>query len=87
MKKFIMTTVIFLAVGIAMIFIGSILQGVTWTMDFDGTHFAEALNNIGYLVATLSGVALTAGAVSCAVRGDNCENKDKDTNANEKKEK
>ncbi len=84
MKKFIMTTVIFLAVGLAMIFIGSILQGINWTMDFDGTHFAEALNNIGYLVSTLSGVALTAGAVSCAVRGDNCENKSKDTNESEK---
>ena len=60
MKKFIITTIVLLSVGLAMVLVGSILQGVNWsTADFNGDPFASALTTIGYLVAVLSGVVLT----------------------------
>lgn len=81
MKKVIMTTIIILSIGLAMVLVGSILQGINWGTGFDGTELATALSNIGYIVAMLSGVVLTGLGVAYAVRGES--NKDSD----EKKEK
>lgn len=81
MKKVIMTTIIIVSIGLAMVLVGSILQGINWGTGFDGTELATALSNIGYIVAMLSGVVLTGLGVAYAVRGEN--NKDSD----EKKEK
>lgn len=80
MKKFIITTIVLLSVGLAMVLVGSILQGVNWsTADFNGDPFASALTTIGYLVAVLSGVVLTGLGASTAILG-NCkkENEKKD---------
>lgn len=85
MKKFLLTTIVVLSVGLAMILIGSILQGITWSTGFDGTSLAEALNNVGYIVAMLSGVVLAGVGVAYAVRGEdkNCP-KDKENKEDKK---
>ncbi len=73
MKKFIITTIVLLSVGLAMVLVGSVLQGINWsTADFNGDPFASALTTIGYLVAVLSGVVLTGLGVSTAILG-NCK--------------
>lgn len=80
MKKFIVTTIVLLSVGLAMVLLGSVLQGINWsTTDFNGDYLASALSTIGYLVAVLSGVVLTGLGVSTAILG-NCkkENEKKD---------
>ncbi len=82
MKKLITAVIIILAVGLAMVLVGSILQGIDWTStpDFDGTAFASALVNVGYIVAMLSGVVLAGLGVAYAVRYDGKEcSKDKDS--------
>lgn len=76
MKKFIITTIVLLSVGLAMVLVGSVLQGINWsTADFNGDHLANALSTIGYLVAVLSGVVLTGLGVSTAILG-NCKKDD-----------
>ena len=73
MKKFILTTIVLLSVGLAMVLVGSVLQGINWsTADFNGDPLASALTTIGYLVAVLSGVVLTGLGVSTAILG-NCK--------------
>ena len=83
MKKITTTVIVFLAVGLAMVLIGGILQGIQWgqTSSFDGQAFAEALNNIGYIVSMISGVVLAGIGVASAIKGDDCksnDNQDKD---------
>lgn len=76
MKKFILTTIVLLSVGLAMVLVGSVLQGINWsTADFNGDYLANALSTIGYLVAVLSGVVLTGLGVSTAILG-NCKKDD-----------
>lgn len=79
MKKILMTTVIVLSVGLAMVLVGSILNGISWSSDFNGASFADALTSVGYIVAMLSGVVLTGLGVAYAVKTDckDCKN-DKD---------
>lgn len=77
MKKFVTTAVIVLSVSLALILVGGILQGITWSTGFNGTAFANALNNIGYIAAMLSGVVLTGFGVATAVKG-NSEKENKD---------
>ncbi len=77
MKKFITTTIVILSVGLAMVLIGAILQGINWGTGFDGTSLASALNTIGYIVAMLSGVVLTGLGVAYAVRNDSKDDKEK----------
>lgn len=84
MKKFILTTIVLLSVGLAMVLVGSVLQGINWsTQDFNGDYLANALSTIGYLVAVLSGVVLTGLGVSTAILG-NCK-KDESKKEDEKK--
>ena len=78
MKKLTTAVIVFLAVGLAMIIVGSILQGIQWQQNFDGTAFAQALNNVGYIVAMLSGVVLAGIGVASAIKGENCKAKDQD---------
>ncbi len=70
MKKCVNTAIIILAIGLAMILVGSILQGITWGNGFNGDTLADALNNIGYIAAMLSGVVLTGFGVATAVKGE-----------------
>lgn len=77
MKKLITTTIIILAIGIAMIVVGSVLKGITWSADFDGTQLASAFNNIGYIAAALSGVVLTGSGIATAVKSNNCSSEEK----------
>ena len=70
MKKFISTAVIILSVGLAMVLVGSILQGITWNGDFDGTNLAGALVNLGYIGTMLSGVVLAGLGVATAIKGE-----------------
>ena len=75
MKKLITTTVVILAIGIAMVVVGSVLKGVAWGTDFDGTQLATALSNIGYIVAALSGIVLTGVGIATAVKSTNSDDK------------
>lgn len=86
MKKLITAVIIILAVGLAMVLVGSILQGIDWTStpDFDGTAFASALNNVGYIVAMLSGVVLAGLGVAYAVKYDGKEKENKEDKENKK---
>ena len=77
MKKILMSTVIVLSVGLAMVLIGSILNGISWSSDFNGASFADALTSIGYIVAMLSGVVLTGAGIATAVKSNNCDSEDK----------
>ncbi len=77
MKKLITTTIVILAVGLAMVLVGSVLQGITWSSSFDGTTLASSLTTIGYIVAMLSGVVLTGLGVAYAIKGD-CSKEEKD---------
>ena len=77
MKKFVTTAIVVLSISLALILVGSILQGITWGTGFNGTAFANALNNIGYIAAMLSGVVLTGFGVATAVKG-NSEEENKD---------
>lgn len=79
MKKCVKTAIVILAVGLAMVLVGSILQGITWGNGFNGALLAAALNNIGYIAAMLSGVVLTGFGVAAAVHGE-------DKTTNEEKE-
>ena len=80
MKKLITTAIVILSVGIAMILVGSILKGITWSADFNGADLASALNNIGYIAATLSGIVLAGLGVATAIKGCNKDDKnDKNT--------
>lgn len=85
MKKVLLATVIILSVGLAMVLVGSILQGITWSSGFDGTAFAQALNSIGYIVAMLSGVALTGLGISYAIKGDSKDEKKEEKDEEKKK--
>ena len=85
MKKILMSTVIVLSVVLAMVLIGSILNGISWSSDFNGASFADALTSIGYIVAMLSGVVLTGLGVAYAVKTD-C-NKDCKNDKDEEKKK
>ena len=92
MKKTMFTTLIIFSVGIALILVGSILQGISWGVGFDGTTFASALNNIGYIVTLLSGVVLMALGISTAIKGgcncqDDCACGCKDEKKESKKDK
>ena len=78
MKKLTTAVIVFLAVGLAMILVGSILQGIQWQQNFDGTAFAQALNNVGYIVAMLSGVVLAGIGVASAIKGESSKAKDQD---------
>ena len=85
MKKLITTVIIILAVGLAMILVGGVLQCISWqTSDFDGTAFASALNNVGYIVAMLSGVVLAGLGVAYAVKYDGKEKENKEDKENKK---
>lgn len=85
MKKLITTVIIILAVGLAMILVGGVLQGISWqTSDFDGRAFASALNNVGYIVAMLSGVVLAGLGVAYAVKYDGKEKENKEDKENKK---
>lgn len=77
MKKLFTTTIVILAVGLAMVLVGGILQGINWGVGFDGTALATALTSIGYIASMLSGVVLTGAGVAYAVKGD-CKPKDDD---------
>lgn len=85
MKKLITTVIIILAVGLAMILVGGVLQGISWqTSDFDGTAFASVLNNVGYIVAMLSGVVLAGLGVAYAVKYDGKDKENKEDKENKK---
>ena len=86
MKKILMSTVIVLSVGLAMVLIGSILNGISWSSDFNGASFADALTSIGYIVAMLSGVVLTGLGVAYAVKTD-CKDCNKDCKNDKDEEK
>ena len=75
MKKLITTTIVILAIGIAMVVVGSVLKGVAWSPDFDGSQLAIALSNIGYIVAALSGIVLTGVGIVAAVKSTNSDDK------------
>ncbi len=75
MKKLITTTIVILAIGIAMVVVGSVLKGVAWSSDFDGSQLAIALSNIGYIVAALSGIVLTGVGIVAAVKSTNSDDK------------
>lgn len=81
MKKLVTTTIVILSVALAMILVGGVLKGITWTGDFNGDSLASALSTIGYVAAMLSGVVLTGLGVAMAVKGEckncSCEEKDK----------
>ncbi len=77
MKKLITTTVIILAIAVAMIVVGSVFKSITWTGDFNGAELANAFNNIGYIAAALSGVVLTGAGIATAVKSNNCDSEDK----------
>jgi hypothetical protein len=80
MKKLMTSVIIILAVGLAMVLLGSLLQGVVWGAGFNGVNMANALVNLGYICAMLSGVVLTGLGVAKAVRHEDCDCKDKDKN-------
>lgn len=84
MKKLLTAAIVILSVGLAMILVGGVLQGVTWQGNFDGQFLADALSNVGYIVAMLSGVVLTAVGVASAIKGGCC---DKDCKNQEKCDK
>ncbi len=75
MKKTLTTTIIILAIGIAMIIVGSVLQGISWSADFDGTQLASALTTIGYITAALSGIVLTGFGIAHALKPE-CKEED-----------
>lgn len=79
MKKLITTAIVLLSVGLAMVLVGGILQGVDWasTGTYDGSFLAIALNNIGYIVATLSGIVLIAVGVASSIKCDKCDKEEK----------
>ena len=79
MKKTLTTPLVILAVGLAMVLLGSVLKGITWGSGFSGAELAIAFNNIGYIVSVLSGVVLAAVGISCAIKGD-ADNKDEKEN-------
>ncbi len=82
-----LTTIIILGVGVAMVLVGSILQGIVWNVTtFDGEAFALALNTLGYIVALLSGIVLTALGISYAIKGEkeDCQKEDKDSKKKDK---
>ncbi|MCL2522465.1 MAG: hypothetical protein FWE36_06360 [Erysipelotrichales bacterium] len=70
MKKYASTAIVILSVSLAMVFLGAVLTGVDWGTGFNGAPLADALLNIGYIGAILSGIVLTGIGVSAAVRSD-----------------
>ncbi len=74
MKKLTLTTIIILGIGLAMVVVGAILQGISWGSGFNGDALASALNNIGYITAMLSGVVLTGTGIAYAIKnGSECK--------------
>ena len=77
-KKLMLTTVIIAAVGLTMVLTAAVLGTITtWgttTGTFNPTNtnaLNTALNTIGYLSATLSGVVLVATAVATVTKQEN----------------
>ena len=71
MKKFIGTAIIILGISLAMVLIGSVLQGITIAgTGFDMQYLSKALVNVGYIAAVLSGIVLTGLGVAFAVKND-----------------
>ena len=69
MKKFSLTAIIILSVGLAMAIIGAVLSGITFGngAKFDAAELARVLETIGYIAAALSGIVLVAIGVSYAI--------------------
>ena len=95
MKKLTLTTIIILGIGLAMILVGAVLEGiVNWGTGFNGDALASALTTIGYIVAMLSGVVLTGMGIAYAIKSgssdchcdDNCSCGCKDDKNDKKKE-
>lgn len=78
MKKLLTTLVVVLAVGLAMVLIGGVLNSVTWTADFDGTKLASALTTVGYIVSVITGVVLAGTGVAYAISTSKSEADKKD---------
>ena len=68
MKKFTLTAIIILSVGLALAIIGAIFNDITWTGDFEPTALAGVMQTIGYIAAALSGIVLVAIGVSSAIK-------------------
>ena len=75
MKKLTLATLIILGVGLAMVVVGAVLDGIAWnTTSFDGAARASALTNSGYIASMLSGVVLTGTGIAYAIRsGSSCD--------------
>lgn len=94
MKKLTLATLIILGVGLAMVVVGAVLDGIAWnTTSFDGAALATALTNIGYIASMLSGVVLTGTGIAYAIRsgsscncGDDCKCGCKDEEKKSKKD-
>lgn len=84
MKKLLTASIVVLAVGLVMVIVGGALRGIDWQLGFDGQYIANALNNIGYIVTLLSGIVLTATAISCAIKGEKEECKPAKKNKKDK---
>jgi len=67
MKKLAITSIVILAIGLAMIIVGAVLQGLDTTGNFNIQYLANALRDIGYVASALSGVVLVATGVSSAI--------------------
>ena len=72
MKKLAMITLVILSVGLAMVVVGAIFHSIAFTGNFNpntANGLSDVLVTVGYIVAGLSGVVLTALGVSTAIRG------------------
>jgi len=71
MSKVTMTGLMALTVGLAMVLIGAIFNSIDWTGGFDPTgdgNLNSVLMTVGYIVAGLSGIVLTALGVATAIK-------------------
>ena len=72
MKKLAFVTLVILSVGLAMVVVGAIFHSITFTGNFNPnttSGLSDVLVTVGYIVAGLSGVVLTALGVSTAIKG------------------
>lgn len=77
MKRIVKISGIVMLVALAMIIVGSVLRGIAWDAEFDGSLMGVAFNNIGYIAFALSGVVLAGVGIVSTVGKDGCCNKDK----------
>ena len=76
MKKLSVSASITLSIGLAMIIVGAVLRSI-WGLStaagssFNATTLATAFESVGYVLAVISGVVLTAYFIVGAIKGEN----------------